>query len=267
MEAMGDGIVTWHHGLIARWWVNFNVDGPEIEFFRGYVEAAQPGLDLACGTGRLLVPWVAGGLDVDGVDAAPDMIAACREAAARAGCRPDLYVQPMHLLDLPRRYGAIVMCGAFGIGGSRAQDLEALRRAHAHLRPGGVLVLDCETGEYDGERWRRWQPSPPDETEPPPDERRAAPDGCEYALRHRTVELDVEARSMRRELQAWQWRDGVLVAHETHDLTVNLYEPAEIVAALEAAGFAEVEVLGGYHGGPPTGDERFLVYVGRGPLT
>ena len=69
-EGGGGGVTTWHHGLVASWWANFNLDGPEIEFFRGYV-AAQPGLDLACGTGRLLVPWVAGGLDVDGVDAAP----------------------------------------------------------------------------------------------------------------------------------------------------------------------------------------------------
>ena len=72
------GVVTWHHGLIARWWANFNVDSPEIDFFRGYVEARGRHLDLACGSGRLLVPWVASGLDVD-VDAAPDMIAACRE--------------------------------------------------------------------------------------------------------------------------------------------------------------------------------------------
>jgi hypothetical protein len=29
-----DLVVTWHHGLIARWWTNLNLDAPEIEFFR-----------------------------------------------------------------------------------------------------------------------------------------------------------------------------------------------------------------------------------------
>ena len=34
-------------------------------------------LDVACGTGRLLIPYVADGLDVDGCDVSPDMIALC----------------------------------------------------------------------------------------------------------------------------------------------------------------------------------------------
>ena len=55
------------------------------------------------------------------------------------------------------------------------------------------------------------------------------------------------------------------MAYETHELSVNLYVPEEIVGALRAAGFADVDVVGGYHGGPPTSDERFLVYVARRP--
>ena len=90
---------TWHHGLIARWWANFNLDGPEIAFFKSYVADGQPALDV--GSGRLLVPWVADGLDVDDVDASVDMIEACRAAARSAGCEPDLYVQPTDRLDLP----------------------------------------------------------------------------------------------------------------------------------------------------------------------
>ena len=127
---------TWHHGLIARWWANFNLDGPEIEFFRSYVAAGQPALDVGCGSGRLLVPWVADGLDVDGVDASADMIEACRVAARNAGCEPVLYVQPTHRLDLPRRYRTIISCGAFGLGGSRADDIEGLRRLR-RLAPDG----------------------------------------------------------------------------------------------------------------------------------
>ena len=45
-------VVTWHHGLIARWWANFNLDGPEIDFFRPFVEAGHPALDAGCGTAR-----------------------------------------------------------------------------------------------------------------------------------------------------------------------------------------------------------------------
>jgi hypothetical protein len=57
---------TWHYGVVAKWWAEFNTSGPEIEYFQGYVEAGQPALDVACGTGRLLIPYLQAGLDVDG---------------------------------------------------------------------------------------------------------------------------------------------------------------------------------------------------------
>ena len=259
-------VVTWHYGLIAKWWALFNLDGPEIEFFRPFVETGQPALDAACGTGRLLVPWVAAGLDVDGVDASADMIAGCREAAQRLGLNPALYVQPLHLLDLPRRYGAIIVCGGFGLGATREHDVDGLHRLYAHLHPGGVLALDYEVEEYDREQWRTWRPRAADESPPEPADRRLGPDGAEYALRHRITAVDVDTKRVTRELQAWQWRDGDLVAHESHRLIANAYSTTEIVEALGAAGFENTRVVGGYHGGPPTGDERFLVYLAHRPV-
>ena len=65
---------TWHYGLVSRWWAEFNLDGPEIDWFRPFVEAGQPALDAACGTGRLLIPYLRDGLDVDGCDISPDML-------------------------------------------------------------------------------------------------------------------------------------------------------------------------------------------------
>ena len=134
---------TWHYGVTARWWAEFNTSGPEIDYFRRYAED-QPALDLACGTGRLLLPYLRDGLDVDGCDVSADMIALCREAAEREGLEPSLYVQPKHELDLPRRYRTVFMCGALGVGSTRAEDQEALRRVYDHLEPGGTFVLDNE---------------------------------------------------------------------------------------------------------------------------
>ena len=148
---------TWHYGVVARWWAEFNVSGPEIAYFQQFIEDdGQPALDVACGTGRLLVPYLRAGLDVDGCDISPDMLALCREAAEREGLSPTLYAQAMHELDLPRRYRTILVCGGFGLGGTREQDLEALRRLHEHLEPGGVLVLDNEVPYTDTRLWPRW---------------------------------------------------------------------------------------------------------------
>ena len=75
---------TWHHGLVAQWWSKFNTEGPEIAYFQGLIERyGQPALDVACGTGRLLLPYLRAGLDVDGCDISPDMLTRCREKAER----------------------------------------------------------------------------------------------------------------------------------------------------------------------------------------
>ena len=94
---------TWHHGVVASWWAEFNVDGPEIPYFQKFIEDdGQPALDVACGTGRLLVPYLRAGLDVDGCDISADMLARCRERAETEGLSPNLFAQAMHELELPR---------------------------------------------------------------------------------------------------------------------------------------------------------------------
>src|SRR3954453_15475100 len=128
---------TWHHGLVAKWWSEFSEDGPEIAYFRKFVERGQPALDVACGTGRLLIPFVADGLDVDGCDVSTDMIALCRENAEKRGLSPTLFVQAMHELEPTRRYRTIFVCGGFGLGSTRRQDEEGLPRVYEHLGPGG----------------------------------------------------------------------------------------------------------------------------------
>ncbi len=230
---------TWHHGLVARWWAEFNHGGPEVEYFRPFVVEGQPALDAGCGAGRLLLPWLRDGLDVDGCDVSPDMLAECRRLAAADGLEPTLYAQALHELELPRRYRTIVCCGTFGLGSTREQDAQALVRFHDHLEPGGLLVLDVEaTGSV-------LEVEPQPARQDPPAERLRGSDGAEYSLRGRIVEVDREARRVTRAIQAWQWRDGELVAEEEHFLTESSYEPEELVALLEQAGFAEVETRSG----------------------
>ena len=75
---MDGEIRTWHYGLIARWWAEFNHGGSDIEFFQNTIRRyGQPALDAGCGTGRLLLPFLHSGLDVDGSAVSPDMIAWC----------------------------------------------------------------------------------------------------------------------------------------------------------------------------------------------
>ncbi len=262
---------TWHHGIVARWWAEFNVSGPEISYFQKYIEDdGQPALDVACGTGRLLVPYLRAGLDVDGCDLSADMLALCRERAEAEGLSPNLYAQAMHELQLPRTYKTILVCGGFGLGGNREQGFESLRRIYEHLEPGGLLLLDNEVPYAVAGIWPHW----------PKEERRALPkpwlelgkgdrrqgsDGAEYALRSRVVEFDPLTQCVTLEMRADMWRDGEHVAAEEHVLRMSMYFTQELVSVLELAGFTDVKLRGDYTDEEPDANTDFVVFSARKP--
>lgn len=141
-------------------------------------------LDLACGTGRVLLPILSAGIDVDGCDISADMLQHCRARAAREGLRPTLFAQPMHAFSLPRTYRMIYICDSFGLGGSLENDLQALRRCHAHLAPGGALVLNVEAEYTEPDSWAQWLREKREALpEPWPDrgQGRIAADGSEHS--------------------------------------------------------------------------------------
>lgn len=274
MSDLNDKSGTWHYGLIARWWAEFNVPEPdELAYYRAAIERfGQPALDLACGTGRLLVPLLEAGLDVDGVDISPDMLALAREAAGRKGLRTTLTAQAMHELDLPRTYGTIYICDSFGIGGRRDHDLETLERIRRQLAPGGGLVFSVQM-PYDGldaARWARWLPGGRTEIPRPwpaaaqsPENRRRTVDGDEIELISRLGAMDPLGQVERLEMRARLWHDGVVVQEEERSLLSNIYFAQEIVGMLAAAGFDEVTIEGRYNNRPATADDGTLVYIAR----
>jgi SAM-dependent methyltransferase len=225
---------TWHHGLIADWWANFNLDAPEVELYRPYLRGAI--LDAGCGAGRLLAPLRELGYDVDGCDASPDMV----ERAHRRAPDATLWVSRLHELDPPRRYATIIVCGVFGIGTSYEEDELAIARLRDALLPGGTLVLDNE------EVQRNWQIRDWSENA----DRKTTEDGIEFAIRSRVAEVGEDGRLVRLQIRA-ETSDGRV---EEHDLTERQWYRHELVPLLERNGFRHVEVKPGV-------DERIVVYV------
>lgn len=263
---MSDEPKTWHYGLMARWWVEFNVASTdELAFYRDQIVAGGgPALDLGCGTGRLLIPLLAEGLSVHGCDLSPDMIGECRTAAASLGVTPVLFVQPMHRLDLPHRYRTIYICGSFGIGGEREHDREALQRCYRHLEEGGRLVLNLDQPYSDARAWAYWVPEQRQRLPRPWREtgtRRGAANGEELELRTRLFDFDPLLQRLTLESRIAVWRDGKRVVEEERQLCTTVYFRNELLLMLEMAGFHDVRVLGGYSGSPTGRDDPMLVYV------
>jgi hypothetical protein len=198
------------------------------------------------------------------------MIALCREKAEREGLSPTLFVQPMHELDPPRTYLTIFVCGGFGLGSSREQDVEALGRFYANLEPGGTLVLDNETPYSAGYPWRSWRK---DERGGLPRrrkaldiaERRQGSDGAEYALESRLLDLDPLEQFATYEIRAGMWRNDELVTEQEHFRRINFYFKNELLLMLERAGFVDIVVHGDHREDAPTRDSDFVVFVAKKP--
>jgi SAM-dependent methyltransferase len=232
---------VFHLGLMAELNDASNADdAPEIAFYLDVLaRAGGPALDAGCGPGRLLRRALAAGLDVEGSDVSPDMLAICRRRCAEAGVEPILHLQSTAALDLPRRYRTIVMCGAWGLNGTRADDVEALRRIHRHLLPGGTLTFDVEPGWADSHVWALF----------------ADPSGLPGAWRTsgttplagggaigtdvRDIGVDRDEMAFTRDVRCRLVRDGEPVRTEVHRLVVRAYNPHEVLCMLAAAAFAE----------------------------
>ena len=266
---MSDESGTWHYGLIAQWWAEFNLPEPqELGYFRAAIRKfGEPVLDLGCGTGRILLPLLADGFDVDGSDISADMIAKARMRAKKHDFTPRLAVQPMHELDLPRMYRTIYICGAFGIGGRRDHDLETLRRVYRHLEPGGVLLITGHEFPYRQQNensWARWLPGRQKGIEWPSEGvRHRTSEGDEIELLSRLAELDPLEQRLWLEMRARLWRGGQKVKEERYSLKTGLYFAQEVLLLLEGVGFRDHAIEGNYTGLPATSDDDTVIFVAR----
>jgi len=225
-------------GLMALAWDPLRGDTsgwPDRAFYLDLVrERGEPVLDVGCGTGRLLLDYLALGIDVDGVEISADMLAICRSKAAAAGLDvvDRLFEQAMEAMDLPRRYRTIIVpSSSFQLVVDPAAAAAAVRRFHDHLVPGGALALPFfPLAEASDESWA---------------EEADLADGSRI---RRTSRSWVEAGTrLEHTDEAFELvRDGVVVAtqHQVRSPAVRGYAPDDVRATLEAAGFAD---LGFFH--------------------
>jgi SAM-dependent methyltransferase len=264
---MTDEPVVWHYGLMAERWAEFITEAREVPFFlQEIARYGQPVLDVACGTGRVLLPLLRAGIDMDGCDISKDMLHYCQKKTASEGFHPNLYNQSMHAFELPRKYKTIYICDSFGLAGGREKDLETLRRCHAHLEDGGALLVNIQAEYTSSESWEWWlcekiKTLP----QPWPEEggRGIASDGSEHVVRFRLVDVDSLEQSFTRQVRLEKWQSGKLIASEEYTLHGDMYLKNELLLMLRVAGFRDVMVRGDYTDEPATSDHEEIVFIAR----
>jgi SAM-dependent methyltransferase len=235
-------------GLAALVWDPSGGDREQPDYYYLLEQVkAEPGpaLDVGCGTGRILVRFLQGGLDVDGIDTSADMLDQCRAKANALGYQPTLLRQGMQELDLPRRYQTIfIPCGTFVLVTDRDQAWETLRRCHAHLLPGGRLFMNVFWPFGKGEPLSA-EPSGGDREYGPLMEH-TLPDGRRMVQTYMRVEVN-RVDQLLLAKRRYQLFDGDrLLAEEVFDSNERWYYKHELLLMLERVGFAVEGVKGNW---------------------
>jgi SAM-dependent methyltransferase len=100
-------------------------------------------LELACGSGQLIVPIAAKGTPAVGLDNSPEMLAAARRRADGAGVRIELVEGDMRDFELGRKFSLIFIARNSLLHLSEQKDFAGLFGAvRRHLLPEGIFAFD-----------------------------------------------------------------------------------------------------------------------------
>jgi ubiquinone/menaquinone biosynthesis C-methylase UbiE len=134
-----------YNQLIADWYDLLLKDEIfDIQFYKKIVtNSGKPILELACGTGRLLIEYLEQGVDVDGLDSSKPMLEKCKNKTHEAGLKTTLYHQKIEDMMLKRKYKTMFAAGgSFQLLDTLEKAMQALKKIYNLLQPGGLLVLD-----------------------------------------------------------------------------------------------------------------------------
>lgn len=229
--------------------------------------AAEGGrvLELACGAGRVTLPLARAGHQVSAFDASPAMLALARQKVQATGdpalqSRVHLAQADLRTFDLLDRGPfdlAIVAVKSLAYLTERADQLAALGRAAAHLRPGGLLAIDFLHPRPD------WLTSPPGSL---------YNDVLQHSAEHQitisrvecVLEVDL-ARQVRYIRSAYEVIDerGSVLSKRFVEWAYRYTYRFEAEHLLERAGFSIEALYGSYDRQPLTSESTSMIFLAR----
>jgi len=130
----------------------------DIPFWAGMTRVETgPVLEVCCGTGRVLIPCLEAGADIEGIDITESMVEALRTRLAARGLRATVDVGDMRDFKRNRAYALITIpFNSFLHNMTQPDQLATLRCCREHLSPGSRLMLNIfhprssRLAEHDG---------------------------------------------------------------------------------------------------------------------
>ena len=200
--------------------------------------------DVCCGWGRHLVPLLARGYQVIGLDISEMMLRRARERLDAAGLPPRILQADAAALPFGNATFDVVvnLFNSFGYFLEEGQNIAVLREAARVLKPGGRFLLDTRNRQF------QILYAPYHQVVTTSDGRQLIL-RCAYDRVHRRLN------------SRWSLpEDPTCVVYEA---SIRLYGLDELRELMAAAGFEELGVYGSYACEPFAGWQRQLLFVAR----
>jgi SAM-dependent methyltransferase len=225
--------VSWDYGTLAT--EIYEIDKPighsfgDVEYYAGLLAGVSGRiLEPAAGTGRILIPLLEAGHEVEGLDTSPQMLAVCRQHCRDRGLDPVLHEADMTAFVRPGAYQAVIIpAGSVALLDGTPAAQQALACFRESLVPGGRVVIDVDppllvTEPEPVRYWRR--------------------DSYLWTLQVMHIEHDRAANQTTRLLRYEKWQDGALIATELQWFRLQHWSLREFEGLLAGAGFTDILV-------------------------
>lgn len=250
-----------YYGLMTTYWDLLRGDTskwPDRFFYLDAIkQSGQPVLDVGCSSGRLILDYLAQGIDIDGVDISPEMIALCKQNAEKKNLKPNLYVQSMTELNLPRKYRTILVpSSSIQLLLEPGLPLQAMKRFYGHLESGGTLVSPFMT---------IWVDTDPLENEWAQEAIRPE-DGA--TVRRRGWSRFNPVTNMEDTRDTWEIiKDGAVIQTEIHEQSPATlsYTQAKAIALFKEAGFENIQAFSEFTSDPVKPEDTLFSIIGTKP--
>jgi SAM-dependent methyltransferase len=222
-------------------------------------EAGGEVLEVASGTGRVLLPLARAGVRVTGLDVSEAMLAVARRKLggepSEVADRVTLAHGDMTQFELGRRFDLVIIpFSAFQVLLTRADQRACLERCRAHLKPGRQFAIDV----FNPSLGRLTRPQPvqegPEEFAGPGGEAVRWSGETEYELASQTL------------LSRWQYErtaPGGETTISEHLLELRYFFRFEMEWMLDACGFDVEALYGDFARSEFAADSPELIFVAR----
>nr|WP_276561056.1 class I SAM-dependent methyltransferase [Bacillus paramycoides] len=212
--------------------------GKELDFYLSFAkDKNMTVLEPMCGNGRMLIPFMQNGVNIEGFDISKDMLKVCKDKAEKLNLKPVVSQGRIEKFHSDNKYDLIMIpIGSFSLLPDNLVDI-SLQNMKNNLKENGKLLLTVVQGGSETEQILDWIETNRKEI------------NNELIVEYRKVSYDETKKLLNIILKYEVNHDEKIVETEIMDFPIRLYDLKEFENILITNGFSQIvihEIKDGY---------------------